>query len=100
MIIRVSRPDRGRAGTTPRDHVDVKAHDHSGPPCLPARHPHPRRRSSGRAWRGWRGVDRRPANVRLLQRLRRQLLDPPAVELQGGDALADPVIPAAEDPSL
>jgi putative transposase len=48
-----------------------------------------------RASRAWRGVDQRPANVRLLQQLRRDLLDPPAPERQGGDALADPVIPAA-----
>jgi putative transposase len=48
-----------------------------------------------RASRGWRGVDQRPANVRLLQQLRRQLLDPPAPERQGGDAPAEPVIPAA-----
>jgi putative transposase len=48
-----------------------------------------------RASRGWRGVDQRPANVRLLQQLRRQLLDPPALERQGGDAPAEPVIPAA-----
>jgi putative transposase len=29
-----------------------------------------------RASRGWRGVDQRPANVRLLQELRRQLHHP------------------------
>jgi hypothetical protein len=40
-------------------------------------------------------VDQRPANVRLLQQLRRQLLGPPAPERRGGDALAEPVIPAA-----
>jgi hypothetical protein len=40
-------------------------------------------------------VDQGPANVRLLQQLRRDLLDPPALERRGGDALADPVIPAA-----
>jgi putative transposase len=48
-----------------------------------------------RASRGWRGVDQRPANVRLLQQLRRQLLDPPALQRQGGGASAEPVIPAA-----
>lgn len=48
-----------------------------------------------RASRGWRGVDQRPANVRLLQQLRRQLLDPSTPERQGGDVPADLVIPAA-----
>jgi putative transposase len=48
-----------------------------------------------RASRGWRGVDQRPANVRLLQQLRRQLLDPPAPQRRGGDGLAEPVTPAA-----
>jgi hypothetical protein len=48
-----------------------------------------------RASRGWRGVDQRPANVRLLQQLRRQLLDPPALERQGSDVLAEPISPAA-----
>jgi putative transposase len=48
-----------------------------------------------RASRGWRGVDQRPANVRLLQQLRRVLLDPPPLELQGADVPAEPVIPAA-----
>jgi len=48
-----------------------------------------------RASRGWRGVDQRPANVRLLQQLRHQLIGPPAPERRGGDALAEPVIPAA-----
>src|SRR5918995_1682103 len=48
-----------------------------------------------RAGRGWRGVVPTPAAVRLLQQLRRQLLDPPAPERQGGDAPADAVIPAA-----
>jgi len=47
-----------------------------------------------RASRRWRGVDQRPANVRLLQ-LRRELLDPPALEGRGGDVLAGPVIRAA-----
>jgi len=46
-----------------------------------------------RASRGWRGVDQRPANVRLLQQLRHQLLDPPSLELQGGDAPAEPSSP-------
>jgi hypothetical protein len=27
------------AGTAPRDHVGIQAHDPSGPPCLPAHHP-------------------------------------------------------------
>jgi putative transposase len=48
-----------------------------------------------RASRGWRGVDQRPANVRLLQQLRLALLGPTALERRGGDALAEPVIPAA-----
>jgi len=48
-----------------------------------------------RASRGWRGVDQRPANVRLLQQLRRALLDPSPLQLQGGDVPAEPVIPAA-----
>ena len=48
-----------------------------------------------RASRGWRGVDQRPANVRLLQQLRRQLLEPPALERREGDVLAEPISPAA-----
>ena len=48
-----------------------------------------------RASRNWRGVDQRPANVRLLQQLRRQLLDPSTLQRQGGDVPAAPVIPAA-----
>jgi transposase-like protein len=48
-----------------------------------------------RASRGWRGVNQTPANVRLLQQLRHQLLGPPALQHRGGDALAEPVIPAA-----
>jgi putative transposase len=48
-----------------------------------------------RASRGWRGVDQRPANVRLLQQLRHQLIGPPTPERRGGDALTEPVIPAA-----
>jgi hypothetical protein len=40
-------------------------------------------------------VDQRPANVRLLQQLRLDLLDLPALERVGSDALAEPVIPAA-----
>jgi transposase-like protein len=48
-----------------------------------------------RAARGWRGVDQRPANVRLLQQLRRALFDPSPLECQGGDVPAEPVIPAA-----
>jgi hypothetical protein len=50
---------------------------------------------SGKRSRGWRGVDQRPANVRLLQQLRHELLDQPALECRGGDVLAEPVIPAA-----
>ena len=46
-----------------------------------------------RAGRGWRGVDLRPANVRLLQRLRHQLTDRAHDEPQGGEAAS--VIPAA-----
>jgi hypothetical protein len=40
-------------------------------------------------------VDHRPANVRLLQQLRRQLLEPPALERREGDVLAEPISPAA-----
>jgi putative transposase len=47
------------------------------------------------ASRGWRGVDQQPANARLLQQSHHQLLGPPALERRGGDALAEPVIPAA-----
>jgi putative transposase len=46
-----------------------------------------------RAGRGWRGVDLRPANVRLLQRLRHQLTDRAHDGSQGGEAAS--VIPAA-----
>jgi putative transposase len=46
-----------------------------------------------RAGRGWRGVDLRPANVRLLQRLRHQLTDRSHDGPQGGEAAS--VIPAA-----
>jgi hypothetical protein len=35
----VSDPGRGEAGTAPRDHVGIQAHDYSGPPCLPPHHP-------------------------------------------------------------
>jgi putative transposase len=48
-----------------------------------------------RASRGWRGVDQRPANLRLLQQLRRALLDPSPLQRRGGDVPAEPVIPAA-----
>jgi hypothetical protein len=48
-----------------------------------------------RASRGWRGVDQRPANVRLLQQLGRALLGPPPPERQGRDAPAEPVVSAA-----
>jgi hypothetical protein len=40
-------------------------------------------------------VDQQPANARLLQQSHHQLLGPPALERRGGDALAEPVIPAA-----
>jgi putative transposase len=33
-----------------------------------------------RASRGWRGVTQTPAGLRLLQDLRRQLLDPPTLD--------------------
>jgi putative transposase len=48
-----------------------------------------------RASRGWRGVDQRPTNVRLLQQLRLELLGPTVLERRGGDVPAEPVIPAA-----
>jgi hypothetical protein len=35
-----------------------------------------------RAGRGWRGVIQTPAAVRLLQDLRRQLFNPPALQTQ------------------
>jgi putative transposase len=47
-----------------------------------------------RAGRGWRGVDLRPANVRLLQRLRHQLTDHAHHDRpQRGEAAS--VVPAA-----
>jgi hypothetical protein len=46
-----------------------------------------------RAGRGWRGVDLRPANVRLLQQLRHQLTDHAHDGRQGGEAAS--VVPAA-----
>jgi hypothetical protein len=46
-----------------------------------------------RAGRGWRGVDLRPANVRLLQRLGHQLTDRAHDGPQGGVAAS--IIPAA-----
>ena len=46
-----------------------------------------------RAGRGWRGVDLRPANVRLLQGLRHQLIDRAHHRPQGGEAAS--VIAAA-----
>jgi hypothetical protein len=33
--------------------------------------------------------------VRLLQQLRRELLDLPALDRRGGDVLAEPIMPAA-----
>jgi putative transposase len=47
-----------------------------------------------RASRGWRGVNQSPANVRLLQQLRRDLLHTPQLE-EGGESLPGAVIPAA-----
>jgi hypothetical protein len=46
-----------------------------------------------RAGRGWRGVNQTPAGLRLLQDLRRQLLEPPILEEVINDD--DTVIPAA-----
>jgi hypothetical protein len=46
-----------------------------------------------RAGRGWRGVDLRPANVHLLQRLGHQLTDRVHDGPQGGVAAS--IIPAA-----
>jgi transposase-like protein len=47
-----------------------------------------------RAGRGWRGVNQSPANVRLLQQLRRDLLHAPQLQ-EGGRPLPDAVPPAA-----
>jgi putative transposase len=47
-----------------------------------------------RAGRGWRGVNQSPANVRLLQQLRRDLLHAPQFQ-EGGQPLPDAVPPAA-----
>jgi hypothetical protein len=47
-----------------------------------------------RAARGWRGVDQRPANVRLLQQLRRDLLDPVSAH-QGTVDVSEPATAAA-----
>jgi hypothetical protein len=38
----VSCPGFVEISVFPRDHVGVKAHDQTGPPCLPAVIPHPR----------------------------------------------------------
>jgi putative transposase len=41
-----------------------------------------------RASRGWRGVTKTPAGIRLLQDLRRQLLDPPRLQPEEVSGLA------------
>jgi putative transposase len=45
-----------------------------------------------RASRGWRGVNQTPAGVRLLQDLRRQLLDSPRLE---PEEVTDPAVTVA-----
>jgi putative transposase len=45
-----------------------------------------------RASRGWRGVNQAPAGVRMLQDLRRQLLNPPRLE---PEEVVDPAVTVA-----